>query len=298
LCIRPAATFERLEERRLFTLDQDGMPVGPAFKYTDAPPGWHVTLDANESRAYLTLTGPDTDDVVRVTRSPTLQTGVDLDINGRKMTINFVHADAIFTMAWNIESGGGNDRVELALGMGDSFAAGCRIDGGDGDDVLISGDVGNQLYGGAGDDVLIGGRGADMLQGDGGIDRLYGGAGEDTLMPGQDPSPGRYGYGAVEPGEIYDGGPGYDRLIAYQIARIEPQITELPELDPAPELPVEVSPPPHDPRLPFTRPPDGMSVNYKLDGDHGGRLYVDGTHGGDVLHIRRKRNYPPRSTSR
>jgi Ca2+-binding RTX toxin-like protein len=67
-----------------------------------------------------------------------------------------------------------NDQLTVNLQAGDDavdasgLAAGAislRLDGSDGDDVLIGSDGGDTLLGGAGDDVLIGGPGTDVLDG-------------------------------------------------------------------------------------------------------------------------------------
>ena len=238
--VRAAPVTEPLEVRRLFTLGRDGLPEGPTFKYTNPPAGWHVDVQENRSGdvltgASLTLTGPDTDDVVRVTRSPTLQTGVDLVINGRIMTINFVHADAPIGMSWDIHCGGGNDRVDILLGMGDAFAGPCVVYGDDGNDVLVNGDLPSAFYGGNGDDVLIGGAAADRLEGDAGIDQLFGRAGEDLLVTGSGASPILPGEQMVDPRETADGGPGFDRIYSSFSYVFEPPLvfpdpvaTELP----------------------------------------------------------------------
>ncbi|AHM03352.1 hypothetical protein roselon_00952 [Roseibacterium elongatum DSM 19469] len=122
----------------------------------------------------------------------------------------------------SLNLGGGNDSVFLA--NGDDFANGGdgddSIGGGDGNDTLeggngtdtleggsgsdtleATGGNGNLLRGGAGDDVLIGGWGSDILQGNDGADSFSGGTGADDLyIDGQD--------------TFFDGGGGYDRLIA------------------------------------------------------------------------------------
>jgi len=79
---------------------------------------------------------------------------------------------------------------------------GVRLEGGDGDDVILGtslndvifADGGNDfvaagsgndiVFGGAGDDLLIGNAGEDQLNGDDGNDRVLGGAGVDTLSGG------------------------------------------------------------------------------------------------------------------
>jgi Ca2+-binding RTX toxin-like protein len=58
------------------------------------------------------------------------------------------------------------------------------LDGGAGDDVLVTGRGADRLAGGSGDDVLRGGKGADWLEGERGDDRIFGGWGDDQIAGG------------------------------------------------------------------------------------------------------------------
>ena len=73
------------------------------------------------------------------------------------------------------------------------------VNGGDGRDKLIAGDLAATLSGGAGNDTLYGGAGNDLLNGNGGNDRLYGNGGNDRLNGG-------------DGNDYIDGGAGIDRL--------------------------------------------------------------------------------------
>ena len=103
------------------------------------------------------------------------------------------------------------------------FPPGVRVDGGDGDDRLVSGAPSSRMNGGAGNDVLIGGpgpaySGRDFLDGGSGDDRIFGGSGEDEL----DGGPGRdelYGQehddlllNADEEDDLLSGGSGADTV--------------------------------------------------------------------------------------
>ncbi len=118
--------------------------------------------------------------------------------------------------------------------------AGDVVLAGDGDDEVGGGRSADLIFGAAGDDVLRGAGGADQLVGGEGADTLDGGPGDDTLIggPGHDHivgGPGRdrilLGGGsdvvvagadddvveflsacAIDPGDVIDGGPGYDVL--------------------------------------------------------------------------------------
>ncbi|WP_438991899.1 Hint domain-containing protein [Lentibacter sp.] len=63
-------------------------------------------------------------------------------------------------------------------------AFGDSLDGGAGQDQLVGGLADDTLDGGTGDDALDGGEGADILRGGAGDDELYGNAGNDTLSGG------------------------------------------------------------------------------------------------------------------
>ncbi|WP_281172851.1 calcium-binding protein [Roseicyclus elongatus] len=97
----------------------------------------------------------------------------------------------------SLDGGDGADSIIGGVGSGTD-----TLLGGSGSDTLeATGGNGNLLRGGAGDDVLIGGWGSDILQGNDGADSFSGGTGADDLyIDGQD--------------TFFDGGGGYDRLIA------------------------------------------------------------------------------------
>ena len=105
--------------------------------------------------------------------------------------------------------GGGRDRVSyggqgldpLRVSIGDGPGDGAA---GEGDDVL--GDV-EDLSGGEGDDVLVGSDGPNRMDGRSGADTLLGLAGDDTLSNGAT-------------GDLFDPGPGRDRVSAFAQARV------------------------------------------------------------------------------
>lgn len=113
----------------------------------------------------------------------------------------------------------GRRLTHIALGDGDDHAldeSGSALDGGDGDDVLVSTGVGpgaHTISGGAGDDVLRGGDAAETFSDGPGTDRIDAGGGDDVVktldgLPTQNPGP-------VEPRhDTFDGGPGKDTIDA------------------------------------------------------------------------------------
>lgn len=134
--------------------------------------------------------------------------------------------------------GTGVERLHVSLGNGDdevanSTALDAILRGGDGNDRILGGLVGNELRGDAGDDAIVGGLGDDLVLGGSGTDDLHGDP------PGTDPDRGgldftSYKFRTVgvrvtpddqaddgEPGEqdnvhadveVVEGGQGGDRL--------------------------------------------------------------------------------------
>src|SRR5262245_47866624 len=93
-------------------------------------------------------------------------------ITGRTPTV----ANTLTILAFG---GAGNDTVALDESNGALPRA--RINGGDGNDVIIGGSSADVLSGQQGDDTLLGGGGSDVLNGDDGDDSLDGGTGDDHL---------------------------------------------------------------------------------------------------------------------
>jgi hypothetical protein len=114
--------------------------------------------------------------------------------------------------------GGGDDNFRLDDSVASVAAiASASIDGGDGDDLLISGVGAQRLVGGLGSDRLEAGDGDDVLSGGAGDDLLVGGAGQDTLTgdTGNDSLDGGDGDDTLDGGpgdDVVDGGPGLDTL--------------------------------------------------------------------------------------
>ncbi|MCO6457863.1 MAG: hypothetical protein J5I93_21370 [Pirellulaceae bacterium] len=81
------------------------------------------------------------------------------------------------------DAGTGADYLEI----GEGVTAAVNLQGGDGDDKLVSHSTApTTLHGGQGDDELYGGLGVNTLDGGTGNDRLYGGSGPNLLIGGPD----------------------------------------------------------------------------------------------------------------
>lgn len=157
------------------------------------------------------------------------------------------------TFLLSVSAGGGND-VLRAVSVDSTWAAGIRLDGGDGDDQVSSllAALGARLQGGTGNDLLdsnnapdtlVGGEGHDTLNGRGGADWMLGGAGEDSMSggggndlmagdAGNDTLVGNSGFDSLFGGDgddslrgsteddTLDGGAGFDRAVAVADANI------------------------------------------------------------------------------
>jgi Ca2+-binding RTX toxin-like protein len=100
---------------------------------------------------------------------------------------NTVHGgsgdDEIRIVARGAEVFGGKGDDVIMIAPNDLDPRGIAF-GGDGNDLITTGDSGRELHGGNGNDTLIGGKGADQLFGDAGNDALKGREGMDTYFGG------------------------------------------------------------------------------------------------------------------
>ncbi len=121
-----------------------------------------------------------------------------------------------------IVTGAANDTIRLGSGSFGSNSGSAL--GGDGEDLLVAGAGGSNLYGeggddrlvgspdldgllgGSGDDRLRGNGGNDLLSGDDGNDRLRGGDGDDVVVGDF----GDFGFSGEDGDDVVQGGPGND----------------------------------------------------------------------------------------
>jgi Ca2+-binding RTX toxin-like protein len=110
-----------------------------------------------------TVNGGDGDDVVRIdqprTGNDTVQGGAGKD--------KLLYEGASLTTIQTLDGGAGNDKIE----------------GGNGNDVLMGGADKDRIFGNDGDDTIIGGLGSDKYTGGGGKDTFRVGAGEAGASP-------------------------------------------------------------------------------------------------------------------
>lgn len=103
-----------------------------------------------------------------------------------------------------LNGGSGNDQLVSGGGNDTLYGYG-------GDDGLVSGGGNDALYGQSGNDSLYGQAGSDALWGDAGNDWLDGGIGVDSL----DGGPGNDTYFVTDSGDSYEDSSGYDTLLTY-----------------------------------------------------------------------------------
>lgn len=82
---------------------------------------------------------------------------------------------------------------------------------GGGDDTVVAGDLGNDVFGGDGNDTLVGGKLDDWLFGEAGNDRLFAGASNHQFADG-DAAATAAALGTTSNGDLLDGGDGDDAL--------------------------------------------------------------------------------------
>lgn len=120
-----------------------------------------------------------------------------------------------------VDGGEGNDTIltgddaDTILGGAGNDVIDAGIDndsiiGGTGDDSILGGAGDDTAIGALGDDTLIGGEGDDYLDGVVGDDLMSGGAGADTMLGGQ----GQDRFTDITGGDVVDGGSGPDGLRA------------------------------------------------------------------------------------
>ncbi len=87
---------------------------------------------------------------------------------------------ATYTTDDDYDASNGNDTIVYNGSDSDN-----KIDGRDGDDILVDDNTKGELKGGDGNDILYGRGGDDTLKGEDGDDKLYGGSGDDKLEGGE-----------------------------------------------------------------------------------------------------------------
>lgn len=212
-------------------VDGNVVPAGAAISTRVPEPGYSVSIEAAElfrsgdisiTRERTTQNGNPRlnqivlntgagDDEVQVTQRSDGK--LDININGQSFEITLaagqelavrtadgndvVHSAPDVKVNMTVEGGAGDDTIVTGAGQD-------RVEGGLGDDTIVTGDgrdyafggKGNDritagtgddaVYGGDGDDRVLGGDGRDFISGGKGSDTIDGGRGDDILAGGQD----------------------------------------------------------------------------------------------------------------
>ncbi|MFN3726225.1 MAG: Ig-like domain-containing protein [Allosphingosinicella sp.] len=201
------------EDRSSYTItaeavDPDGLRVRRTFTITvadvnEAPvavdDAVEVDEDASTGNLWSTLTGndsdPDTGTTLIIQSVDTSATNGSVIFDSATQTLRYVaDADAydlllpgetaIDRFTYTVTDGNGlTSMATVEVTVTGRFDSETRF-GGNGNDMIISGNGEDFLYGGNGNDTLSGGGGHDLLAGGNGNDFLDGGAGRDDLYGG------------------------------------------------------------------------------------------------------------------
>src|SRR5262249_39056128 len=137
------------------------------------PPPLDATIGSD---GILRVKGTDSNDVIRVSRSPSSSTNLKVTINGRSGLFALADVSRIYLYGL-----AGNDDLSVNQTYG-KIELQSLLMGGAGDDSLTGGAGNDWLYGEAGDDVLRGGAGRDRLDGGPGTDQLWGQKDKDSFV--------------------------------------------------------------------------------------------------------------------
>lgn len=162
-----------------------------------------LEVDVRDYFGGITVDGGDGNDSIRMNVARSLRRGVTIRGNAGADTIA-LSGSAFRLLA---DGGSGNDAID-ALRLGVDGTLSRRMQGGEGDDVVIGSAGDDTIRGDAGDDRLLGGRGNDRIQGGAGNDTLAGGTGADRLE-GEEGDDLLMGDGGDD---VLDGGAGVDLL--------------------------------------------------------------------------------------
>ncbi|WP_417624700.1 calcium-binding protein [Paremcibacter congregatus] len=135
----------------------------------------------------------------------------DTVVQADKDVISGTNNADLITITGDVLSGNGALTIngEVSDGSGFSIDIAASVHGGDGDDVIVGGDLGNDLFGDGGDDTITGGQKDDWIFGGAGADKLYAGGGDGNYLDGGADNDALYG---AEGSDWLEGGAGVDVL--------------------------------------------------------------------------------------
>lgn len=130
-----------------------------------------VTAGFDSVAGLLTVTGTSVADQITIRRVATTS-GAKIDVLAGTTSQLIKSVSANLLKRITVNAGGGDDKVTVAGTPGQTVAQPMTVNGGPGNDRLMSGDGNDTLNGGDGNDVLVSSRGADVFSGGAGIDEV------------------------------------------------------------------------------------------------------------------------------
>ena len=153
---------------------------------TTPPPPTEVTVTTIDGGTVIDA-GADDDQISVRQRT---DGGLDVSTNGERYYVTPEDAENL-----TIRGHTGADTIEVH----ENVTVDLTIDGGTGNDIIVSGSGNDTITGGIGNDYIDGGEGDDVLEGGSGRDTIYGLGGNDTIRGGRQ-------------NDYIDGGSGNDKL--------------------------------------------------------------------------------------
>jgi hypothetical protein len=143
-----------------------------------------LTVSAFFQSGELTVLSDDADSIL-LQEDPTRPGFVEVIANGTKL-LQSTSYDAALITSIVIEGGGGDNSIDLSNVTAALFSnpdgLTIRVDGGNGNDLIIgSDDFADELNGGDGNDTIVGAGGNDVIDAGDGDDDIDGGQGNDTI---------------------------------------------------------------------------------------------------------------------
>ena len=137
--------------------------------------------------------------------------GDTIDSAAKEQIAGTAGADSIVVAGNQIANMSGLTLNGAAASGAHTIDVAATIDGGDGNDTIVGGDLGNDLLGGDGNDTLVGGKLDDWLLGGSGNDRLFAGAANYQFTDGNATATAA-ALAMTSNGDLLDGGDGDDVL--------------------------------------------------------------------------------------
>ena len=167
----------------------DTLKIGTSGKgtYSTQTSGKNLIVSTDDG-GKITLVGGAKLSDVNIAGTPTVDGGITVSNNGKKITLTEEYSEETFSLTGNYKSAVTVDASDVLLGLN-----------------IIGNAYGNKIIGGTQNDSIDGGKGNDIIQGGEGDDTLIGGEGSDTLTGGK-------GSDVF----VYNKGDGNDKITDYE----------------------------------------------------------------------------------